>query len=447
MIVLNGVFAFAITVLTIEFWQRTADDLPAQELRMLRLVYRQVMQDHVEPHAGATLMQTAISGLVRELDDYSAFVPADKVGAFDTQTTGEYQGIGVTLVRDHVPITVHSLVEGGPAERAGLAIGDRIVRIDGESLEHLQAATVVREARKRLLGAAGSKVKLTVQQTSGAEMEVELVRGVQRASVKWTRLLDPAARLGYLHITSFQQRTAAEFDHEVQFLEREAGGQLAGLIVDLRSNPGGLLTESIAIANRLLRGGNIVSLRARGDVETARHDVDPNKTTHPDLPLVVLVNADSASASEVLCGALQDHGRAAIVGVQTFGKGLVQSIYRWDGLDFRLKLTTSRYLTPNGRSLGRMGRRRDGTQDGGITPDVVVDLTADCARTVKSRLDGDEVPRRYKAAAAALARELQFEGEVEPLGPDADAQLGHGLEVLRQRAAAPTVDAGSESKR
>jgi carboxyl-terminal processing protease len=443
---MSGLVAFTTTVLTIRFWHGPGDDLPAEELRMLRLVYRQVMADHVEHHAGDALMRRAISGLVKDLDAYSAFVPADKVGAFDSETTGEYQGIGVSMVPARVPITVHFVMEGGPAERAGIGVGDRIVAVDGERLEHLTPENVLEQAQKRLLGAPGSSVRVTVQHVSGHETEHELVRGVQRTSVKWARLLDAPARIGYLHIAAFQQRTAAEFDRELKHLEGEAGGTLAGLILDVRHNPGGLLTEAIAVANRFLHSGTIVTLRARGDVEHARHEADPDKTTHPDLPLVVLVDAESASASEVLCGALQDHERAAVVGVQTFGKGLVQSIYRWDGLDFRLKLTTARYLTPKGRSLGRAHSSGGGKHDGGITPDVAVPVPEATARSIGARLDSLEVPRRYKAAAAALAKELDFAGERGPLAVDADPQLARALAVVRERMAARAGDAAQSPK-
>lgn len=450
MILVNGVVAFGITVFTIEFWLGRADDLPEKELRMLRLVFRQVMQDHVEPHAPDELLRFAIDGMVEGLHDkHSKFVPGDRARAFDSETTGEYQGIGIGIVPDHIPITVRYLLEDSPAERGGIAVGDRIVQIDGERLDQVTKSNVMEEARRRLLGAPGSTVRVVVQRGADVETEIELTRGVQGTSVKWARLVDQQARIGYLYVSAFQQRTAAELDHELRFLEEQAGGALEGLVLDLRHNPGGLLTESIAVANRFLTRGNIVSLRARGDVEHARHDVDPSKTTHPSLPLVLLVNDDSASASEVLCGALQDHQRAAVVGAQTYGKAVVQSIYRWDGLDFRLKLTTSRYLTPNGRSLGRIERGRDGKPEGGITPDVEVALPPKVGEAARVRLQDFEVPRRYKAAAAALALELGFEGEAEPLGPEQDAQLGRALEVLRERMARAAPEAGNsaESKR
>jgi carboxyl-terminal processing protease len=450
LILLNGGLAFAITIVTIEFWHRRAEDLPAEELRMLRLVYRQVMQDHVEPHDGDDLLRSAIGGLVKGLgDEYSAFVPPDRVRSFDTETTGEYQGIGISLVPRRAPITVHYPFEGGPAERAGLRVGDRIVGIDGERVAALAPERVVEEARKRLLGAPGSTVRLRLERAGGGEDEVELARGgVQQPSVKWARLLDRQTRIGYVHIAAFQQRTAAELDAALALLEQEAGGSLGGLVLDLRFNPGGLLGESVTVANRFLRAGNIVTLRARGDIEHGRHDVDPAKTTHADLPLVVLVNKDSASASEVLCGALQDHGRAGIVGVRTFGKGVVQSIYRWEGLDFRLKLTTSYYYTPGGRNIERSARRRhDPDAPGGIVPDVEAELAAAAVADLRQRLGDAEVPRRYKAEAAALAATLDFAGEAEQLGPEADAQLGTALAVLRERMAQAAGAAGGGGRR
>ncbi|HLU38166.1 MAG TPA: S41 family peptidase [Planctomycetota bacterium] len=427
LILVNGVIAFAITVGTIEFWHARFDD--QSELRMLRLVYRQVLRDHVEPHDAEEVQRGAIDWLMGQLDEYSAFVPPDKASAFDSETTGEYQGIGIVAAPRTAPLTVHALFEGGPAERAGLAVGDRILRIDGESLADLPPERVVAEATRRLLGPPGSTVTLQVERAAGGTGEVVITRGaVQRKSVKWVRLLDAEARIGYLYIAAFQQRTAAEVDAALQQLADEAGGRLAGLVLDLRRNPGGLLHEAVAVTNRFVASGNIVTLRARG-VEQGRHDADPRKATHRDLPLVVLVDHESASASEVVSGALQDHGRALLVGQRTFGKGAVQSIYRWEGLDFRLKLTTSHYHTPSGRSIG--------PGKGGIVPDVEVALDDEVARRLAVRLAQHEVPRRYKEAAAELGRKLGFVSEHEQLGPDEDAQLGRALAELRRKIAAP----------
>lgn len=440
LVVANGGLAFAVTVLTLLFWRSRESDLPSEELRMLRLVYRQVMQDHVEPHDGGTLVRDAIIGMVEKLDGYSAFVPPDEVGAFDTLTTGEYQGIGVTLVPGRAPITVHFPMEGGPAERAGIGVGDRIVGIDGEALTDLAPDQAIAAARKRLLGVPGSTVQLSIERPDGAHVDVTLERAdVQQRSVKWVRLVDRDARIGYIFIGAFQHRTASEFEQALQDLEAAAGGRLGGLIVDVRFNLGGLLTESVTIANRFLRAGNIVSLRSRNDVEQNRIDVDPKKTTHPDLPLVVLVNEKSASASEVLCGALQDHGRAKVVGKRTWGKGVVQSIYRWEGLDFRLKLTTSRYYTPNGRNIGsKMRGPRDGKATGGIAPDVEVEITAKALAELERHLEDNEVPARYKGAAKELADELNVAGEPVPLGPEQDIQLARAIEMCVATATAGT---------
>lgn len=440
-----GTLAFTVTVLTLAFWKLRDSDLPSEEMRMLRLVYRQVMKDHVDAHEGSELVRDAIVGMVRQLDDYSAFVPPEKAKAFDSQTTGEYQGIGITMVARHVPITVLYPMVGGPAEQAGLTVGDRIVAVDDEPLTALTPENVTDQARKRLLGPPGTKVKLRVDR-DGTEKDIEIARAdVQRPSVKWVRLLDREARIGYVYIASFQHHTASEFDAALRGLEAEAGGALEALVLDVRFNLGGLLTESVEIANRFLRTGNIVSLRARNDEEQSRIDVDPQKTTHPDLPLVVLLNEKSASASEVLSGALQDHRRATLVGKRTYGKGVVQSIYRWEGLDFRLKLTTSRYYTPNGRNIGsKMRGPHDGKAAAGIAPDIEVDIPAAAAKNLEARLDSDEVPASYKTAAAALAAALGVPGEVTPLDPEADVQLGRALATAH--SAATAAKATSEVK-
>jgi carboxyl-terminal processing protease len=435
LIAINSALAVLILATAVRVWTLTFDDLPAEELRMLRLVHKQVMQDHVQPHGGDELLRNAIEGMVKRLDDHSEFVPPAKVKAFETETTGQYEGIGLAPVPGQLPLTVHYLFEGGPAEKAGLAVGDRIVAVDGEAIVGDVVSTVTKQAIERIKGPPGTQVVLRIQRDGHPEQDLAVQRAaVQRPSVKWVRMQDAAERLGYLHIASFQRCTATELDGALRHLEELAGAPLRGLLIDLRFNTGGLLNESVACVNRFLAQGNIVSLKRRGGVEHDRHDADPALATHPNLPIVILVNEQTASASEVLSGALQDHGRAALVGKRTYGKGVVQSIFSWRGLDFRLKLTTSHYYTPNGRNIeGRMRRREDGDAKGGIAPDIEVALPVDVGRDVYKRLEDAEVPRRYKEAATALGKALGFESEPAQLAPEQDAQLARGLETLRER--------------
>lgn len=446
LLAINGLLAVLLLATSVRVWLHTYDDLPAEELRMLRLVHRQVMQDHVQPHAADDLMRSAIEGMVKQLDDHSEFIPPAKVEAFETETTGQYQGIGVVMVPGRVPATIHYLFEDGPAEKAGLAVGDKILAIDGETLDAERHD--LEAVRSRIKGPPGTQVVLRIARAEAAPQDIPVQRAaVQQPSVKWVRLLDPADRLGYLHIASFQRRTANELDAALRHLEQLANAPLRGLVIDLRFNTGGLLNEAVACVNRFLAQGNIVSLKRRGGVEHDRHDADPALTTHPALPLVILVNEHTASASEVMSGALQDHGRAALVGKRTYGKGVVQSIFSWRGLDFRLKLTTSHYYTPNGRNIeGRMRRKEDGDAKGGIAPDVEVALPVELARNLAVRLDAIEVPMRYKEAAATLAKALGIAGEANQLAVDQDPQLARGLAALRERVTAASPEPAATGK-
>ncbi len=430
--------AFLVTLLTLHAFGPDLGKLPADELRALRIVHEQILREHVSPHEPDALLDAAIAAMVKSVDRYSAYVPATAVADFEHETTGSYEGVGITLAPAVTPATVYYIFSDGPAERAGLQVGDRIVRVEGEDATLWTKDEVIERARERLLGKPGTTVHLTVKGADDTARDVAIERGaVQQHSIKWVRWLDRTEGLGYVYLSTFQHKTPDELDAALAHLGAET--TLRGLVLDLRGNSGGLLDECVAVANRFLAEGNILSLRKRGGVEVNRFDAEVAKATHPELPLVLLVDGESASASEVLAGALQDHHRAQLVGTRTFGKGVVQSIFRWANLDFRLKLTTAHYYTPSGRCIEGHLRRGDGGKNGdaagkgGLAPDVLVTLTTEQAREVLGRLAGYDIPARYKVAAAALATALGFRGELEPLGPDADPQLARALEVLRAK--------------
>lgn len=422
--------AFLVTLLTLHAFGPDLGRLPVKELRALRIVHEQIMLDHVTAQEPDALLAAAIAAMVKSVDRYSAFVPAEAVADFERETTGSYEGVGITLAPAVTPATVYYIFSGGPAERAGLRVGDRIVSVDGEDATGWTKDEVIEQARARLLGKPGTTVRLTLHAQDDTRREVAIERGaVQQHSIKWVRWLDRVEGLGYLYLSTFQHRTPEELDAALAGLSAEA--PLRGLVLDLRGNTGGLLDECVEVANRFLAEGNILSLRRRGGVEISRFDALPAKATHATLPLVLLVDGVSASASEVVAGALQDHHRARLVGTRTFGKGVVQSIFRWAGLDFRLKLTTAHYYTPSGRCIeGHLGHERDAKVKGGLEPDVNVALSPEQSRDVLGRLAGYDIPTLYKAAARELATALDFRGELEPAGPDADPQLARALELL-----------------
>lgn len=411
---------------------RTRGSLPEPELEMLRLVHSRVMSDHVEAQDARRLLERAAAGMVSGLDRYSRFIPAAEVEAFERVTTGSYEGIGIQMAPGSMPPAVLFPHPDGPAERAGLQVGDRILAVDGHPLEGDDAGHGLAEARRLILGHAGTRVRLQIGRGGQPPFEVECERGpVQTASTRWTRVVDERDGIGYVQLHAFQRVSTTELDQELAHLRAVTPGELRALILDLRGNSGGLLDQGIGIANRFLARGNIVTLKERGGRSTP-HEADPAQCRDPELPLVLLVDGDSASASEVVAAALQDHQRARVVGTRTYGKGMVQTIFRWRGLDFRLKLTTSHYFTPNGRSLEGTRPGNGGPQTGGVQPDRVVELSREAAERVRTVLQENTpyVPRRYQAAAHALATELELVLP-EPPGPEGDEQLAAAIEECR----------------
>jgi len=421
-------------------WRQVFETLPSDGLRALRLVHEQILTEHVEPQDAENLIDDAIRGMVGELDRFSEFVPADDVEGFEArELDGTYVGVGVLLFSGTSPITVQSPLAGGSAADLGVLPGDRFVRIGQEDVRDLPPEQATETAVKLLRGPSGSRVPVRIER--GAEgdtptaVDLELERRpVPQSRVKWAHLVDPERRLGYIHISGFQRGMVEDFDARIAALE--ADGPLEGLCLDLRRNPGGLLTEAIALANRFVAEGELVTLKRRRGEVLERHVADESACTHPELPLVVLVDEGTASASEVVTGALQDLGRAAVVGTRSYGKGVVQSIYSWGGLPFRLKLTTARYYTPSGRSLERTLRHpEDGDDEGGIIPDEIVGLTVDESRRVAARLAAHEILEPYLESARRVAEELDRTLATAPM-PDDDPQLAAAMADLAARAAA-----------
>jgi carboxyl-terminal processing protease len=403
--------------------------LPEPERTMLELVQDRVLRQHVDGQDPHELVLRAIDGMVRGLDPYSDFIRPDEVQRFDRLTTGSYDGIGVLMAPGIVPVTVLYPMPDGPAERAGLQVGDELLAVDGTPLQAESPDALAELAHARLTGPTDTRIVVTIRRGDLRPFDVPLVRSsVQQRSVHWVRFVEPALGVGYLHVASFQRQTVAEFDAALDLLQRERA--LAALVLDLRWNGGGLLEESVPLVNRFLRDGVIATLIERGQPRH-EHRAQPDRCTRPELPLVVLINAESASASEIVAGALQDHRRARIVGERSYGKAAVQSIFRWNDLPMRLKLTTGRYQTPNGRDI-EGPRQRDGTQQGGILPDVESRVERDLAQRIQLGLNGQhDLPPAHAAAARALATRLQLP-LTTPLGPDQDPQLAAAIGEARR---------------
>jgi carboxyl-terminal processing protease len=362
--------------------ETSAAKVPLAEIRRYVAVYNAVKEAYVEPVDDKTLMQSAIRGLLFDLDPHSVYMEHDAAEEFDEASRGSYGGVGVELQRQpDGTLRVIAPIDDTPAARAGIKAGDIITAIDGKPFKPDEGDT-----SGPLRGEPGSKVTLTVvREAKPKPFDVTLTRETIRIVSVKSRMLEPG--YGYLRIASFQADTAADFDRQLDKLREQAGGKLRGLVIDLRSNPGGLLTSAVQIADSLLEKGKIVSTRGRVPISDAEFSATPGDRSGA-APVVVLVDAGSASASEVLAGALHDNQRARIVGSRTFGKGSVQTVLPLDNGD-SVKLTTARYFTPSGKSIQALG----------IVPDVELHPAKDAQNggkpdyteaSLRGHLRGDE---------------------------------------------------------
>jgi carboxyl-terminal processing protease len=328
--------------------------LPWEEASLFAEVYERIKRDYVEDVDDHVLMERAVRGMVAALDPHSAYLDNEQFEEIRLSTMGSYPGIGIEVVPDDGAVKVLHPIDGSPAQRAGLRPGDEIVKIDGVDIGgDLAGATA------RLRGASGSTVRLTIRRKgSAALLEFTLRRAQVEVSSVTEQTLEPG--YGYIRITSFTETTAEDVSHAILRLKRDNRQVIKGMVLDLRDNPGGVLEAGVAVADDFLDQGVIVS--ADGRTPEARFRMDA--THHGDLingaPLVVLVNGGTASASEIVAGALKDHGRALLIGRKTYGKGSVQTVMPL-AHGGALKLTTSRYFTPSGASI----------QGKGIVPDIV----------------------------------------------------------------------------
>jgi len=353
-------FALATTSSVLALRKPEGADLPRQDARLMAEVIERVKEEYVDPVDDHELMQHAIRGMVANLDSYSSFLEEDELEDLMVSSEGNYSGIGIEVSYEDGFIVVVAPFEGSPAERAGLRTGDVIVAVDGHAVKRAGVGASV----GRMRGEPGTVVRVTVERDGLAEpLEYAIERA--RIDVHSVRqaLLEPG--YGYLRISQFSETTLDDLEAGVTRLVEASGGPLAGVVLDLRGNPGGVLDAGVDVADAFLDHGLIVSATGRG--RDARFSVDAEPGDLLDgAPLAVLVNGGSASASEIVAGALHDHGRAALLGRTTFGKGSVQTVLPLsDGR--AIKLTTSRYYTPSGVSI----------HERGIEPDIELPRTDD----------------------------------------------------------------------
>jgi carboxyl-terminal processing protease len=409
-----------------------------RELDLFGEVFERVRADYVDKVSDEQLVEAAISGMLTALDPHSSYMNAKSFRDMQVQVRGEFGGLGIEVTMESGVVKVVSPIDDTPAAKAGLKPGDLIVAIDGEPVQGMS----LNDAVERMRGPVGSAIKLTIRRTGRDPFDVTMKRAVVKIQSVKSRL--EGDDIGYVRITSFNEQADSGLKKAIQSLKAKAGNKLAGVVLDLRNNPGGLLDQAVAVSNDFLSQGEIVSTRGRHAEDAQRYNAQPPGDLTGGLPMVVLINGGSASASEIVAGALQDHHRAVLLGTRSFGKGSVQTIIQLPGHG-AMRLTTARYYTPSGRSI----------QAKGIEPDIVVgpakieriatgdvlheaDLRGALKNTDKSPAGTAAQPGTAGAKApnvppGTTPAGAPQEGAVENavFGTDEDYQLARAIDMLR----------------
>ena len=386
-----------------------------RQLNLFGDVFERVRAEYVEEVSDEELIEAAIRGMLSSLDPHSSYLSPDNFDEMQVQTKGEFGGLGIEVTMEEGFVKVVSPIDDTPAFRAGIQAGDIITHLDGEPVLGLTLGDAVEKMR----GPVGTDITLTVVR-EGAEqpLDIAITRDIITIqSVRW-RIED---EVGYIRVTSFNEQTEAGLIDALESLKADLGDQMQGIVLDLRNNPGGLLDQAIAVADIFLDKGEIVSTRGRRPDSTQRFNARPGDLAD-GVPVVVLINGGSASASEIVAGALQDHRRAIILGEKSFGKGSVQTIIPLPGHG-AMRLTTARYYTPSGISI----------QAKGITPDIIV-----AAATIASGTEEENGPLRNEGDLrnSLVPEEEQPADEESQRSEESrdDYQLNRALDLLQGMA-------------
>ena len=407
---------------------RGANDVSAyRQLDLFSDAFERVRANYVRPVQDSELINAAIEGMVSNLDPHSSYMDAKAFADMQIQTKGSFGGIGIQVTMENGLVKIISPIDNTPASKAGLKAGDYIAAINGTSVQGLNLDGAIDKMR----GPEGSKITLTILRTTDKTtpkkpFDVTLTRAVVAVDeVTWHRDGD----IGYIRMPGFNENTASGLENAVRDLKRQIGPGLKGYVLDLRNNPGGLLDQAVEVSDDMLTSGEVVSTRGRHAEDTQRYDAHGGDITDGK-PVVVLINGGTASASEIVAGALQDHHRATIVGMTSFGKGSVQTIIPLGEGGGALRLTTARYYTPSGHSI----------QAQGIIPDVAV-----------AQGDEDDIPRIARPSEADLPGHLANADTVAHRTPQTivrppatgakpgDFQLTYALELLHGKVSPPST--------
>jgi len=410
-----------------------------KQLELFGTVLERIRASYVEEVSDEELIKAAINGMLSSLDPHSSYLDEDDRKRLDVDTQGEFGGLGIEVTMENGYVKVVSPIDDTPAAKAGLEPNDLIIALDGKSVRGMALADAV----ERMRGKVGEKIVLTIRRGEEAPFDVEVVRDVIKVSPVRARA---EGKIGYVRITSFNRQTETNLAKAVDDLKAEIGDGLQGYILDLRNNPGGLLDQAIAVSDAFLDKGEIVSTRGRDKDQAQRYNAQPGDIIG-GMPLVVLINGGSASASEIVAGALQDHGRAILLGQRSFGKGSVQTVQRIQGHG-AIRLTIARYYTPSGRSIQAKGiepdinvpparieaidvsaRRREADLEGALpNPDGAGEGTTP-NQAPDAAPEGSEVPpqTREEREAAAAQQDYQLVRAIDIL---------RGIAIFRQADAA-----------
>lgn len=396
-------------------------------------VYQLIKSQYVEPVEDEKLLTGAIDGMLSSLDPHSSYLEGATLQRLETMIDGNYSGLGLSVGMDQETVRVISPMRGSPAEAAGVKAGDFITHLDGQLIYGLE----LDDAVARMRGPAGTSIRLTIFRTGRQEpLDITVTRGVIELEPVTSKL---EGTIGVISVNEFSRDVGADVNAAIADLKRQANNRLTGLVLDLRSNPGGSLDEAVALSDVFLASGDIVSQRGRNrvDDEYFRAESMVPGDTARGLPVIVLIDAGSASASEIVAGALQDHRRAVIMGERSFGKGSVQSMFSLDR-SHAVKLTTARYFTPSGKSV----------QEGGIEPDVRVPQLSDPDARRRAELSVRESDLRRHLINEVNLEDRQLENDstddprfrvtAEELRTQGvtDFQLHYALQTLRRTGGA-----------
>jgi carboxyl-terminal processing protease len=369
-------------------------------------VFERVRADYVEETTDEALIEAAISGMLTSLDPHSAYLNARSFRDMQVETKGQFGGLGIEVTMENQLVKVISPIDDTPAFRAGIQPGDFITHLNGEPVLGLNLS----EAVEKMRGPVGTDIKLTIKRGTREPFDVTLTRAIVKIESVKGRL---EGNIGYLRVSRFSEQTDVSLKKAIAKIREEAGDKLQGVVLDLRNNPGGLLDQAVAVADVFLDKGEIVSTRSKKPEEAQRFNARPGDAVR-GLPVVVLINGGSASASEIVAGALQDHRRALLLGTKSFGKGSVQTIIQLAGHG-AMRLTTARYYTPSGRSIQALG----------IEPDIMVE---------QAKIESLQTATRPREADLRGALERRDEGPAEPQPRQPDVKNG-------DKGAAPAADA------